>query len=75
MSAEIDDQIFDRAGKPGSEIWNQRIWNERLLTENRAMNVEDLIGIRVWMKRDRFRSVSGIISSVPKAVNHDDHKS
>ena len=39
------------------------------------MNVEDLIGIRVWMKRDQFRSVSGIISSVPKAVNGDDLKS
>ena len=75
MSAEIDDETFDRPGKPGSEIWNQRIWNERLLTENRAMNVEDLIGIRVWMKRDQFRSVSGIISSVSKAVNRDDLKS
>jgi hypothetical protein len=39
------------------------------------MNVEDLIGIRVWVKRDQFRSVSGIISSVPKAVSRDDLKS
>jgi hypothetical protein len=39
------------------------------------MNVEDLVGIRVWMKRDQFRSVSGIISSVTNAVNHDDLQS
>ena len=39
------------------------------------MNVEDLVGIRVWMKRDQFRSVSGIISSVPNAVNCDDLQS
>jgi hypothetical protein len=39
------------------------------------MNVEDLVGIRVWMKRDQFRSVSGIISSVPNAVNRDDLQS
>jgi hypothetical protein len=39
------------------------------------MNVEDLIGIRVWMKRDQFRSVSGIISGVPNAVNRDDLQS
>jgi hypothetical protein len=39
------------------------------------MNVEDLVGIRVWVKRDQFRSVSGVISSVPKAVNRDDLQS
>jgi hypothetical protein len=46
-----------------------------LFPENRAMNVEDLVGIRVWMKRDQFRSVSGVISSVPNAVNRDDLQS
>jgi hypothetical protein len=39
------------------------------------MSVEDLVGVRVWMKRDQFRSVSGIISSVPKAINRDDLQS
>ncbi len=39
------------------------------------MNAEDLVGIRVWIKRDQFRSVSGIISSVPNAVNRDDLQS
>jgi hypothetical protein len=39
------------------------------------MNVEDLIGIRVWLRRDQFRRVSGIISSVIKPVNHDDFQS
>jgi hypothetical protein len=39
------------------------------------MDVEDLIGSRVWVKRDQFRSVPGIISSVSKAVSRDDLKS
>jgi hypothetical protein len=36
------------------------------------MTVEGLIGSRVWMKVDQFRSVPGIISAVPKAVNLSD---
>jgi hypothetical protein len=39
------------------------------------MNVEDLVGIRVWLRRDQFRRVSGIISSVTKPVNRDDFQS
>jgi hypothetical protein len=39
------------------------------------MNVEDLVGVRVWMKRDQFRSVSGVISGVPNAVNRDNLQS
>jgi hypothetical protein len=31
------------------------------------MNVEGLIGCRVWMKVDQFRSVPGTISAVLKA--------
>jgi hypothetical protein len=36
------------------------------------MTVEDLVGVRVWMKTDQFRSVPGVISNVVKAVNADD---
>jgi hypothetical protein len=41
----------------------------------RNMKVEDLIGHKVWVKSDQFRSVPGIISSVPKPVNLDDFAS
>jgi hypothetical protein len=36
------------------------------------MKVEDLVGHRVWVKSDQFRSVPGIVSGVPKPVNLDD---
>ncbi len=39
------------------------------------MNVEDLVGTRVWVKCERFRSLSGIISSVPRTVKLDDLRS
>ena len=36
------------------------------------MKVEDLVGSRVWMKADQFRSVPGVISSVAKVVDLGD---
>jgi hypothetical protein len=36
------------------------------------MKVEELIGSRVWIKIDRFRSVPGKIESMSNAVNLDD---
>ena len=39
------------------------------------MKVEELIGSRVWIKIDRFRSVPGKIESMSKAVNLDDIQS
>ncbi len=39
------------------------------------MNVEDLVGTRVWVKCERFRSLSGVISSVPRTVELDDLRS
>ena len=39
------------------------------------MKVEELIGSKVWIKIDRFRSVPGKIESMSNAVNLDDIKS
>lgn len=39
------------------------------------MTVEQLVGSRVWIKSEKFRSVPGIISSVERPVNLDDIKS
>jgi hypothetical protein len=39
------------------------------------MKVEELIGSRVWIKTDRFRSVPAKIESMSNAVNLDDIKS
>jgi len=39
------------------------------------MKVEELIGSKVWIKRDQFRSVPGRIESMSNAVNLDDLKS
>jgi hypothetical protein len=39
------------------------------------MKVEELIGSKVWIKRDQFRSVPGQIESMSHAVNLDDIKS
>ena len=39
------------------------------------MKVEELIGSKVWVKRDQFRSVSGKIEGMSHAVNLDDIKS
>jgi hypothetical protein len=61
-----------RGRKPEGEILNPKICVKACSRRIEPMNVEDLVGIRVWMKRDQFRSVSGIISSVPNAVNLDD---
>jgi hypothetical protein len=36
------------------------------------MKVEELIGSRVWIKSDQFRSVPGRIESMSNAVNLDD---
>jgi hypothetical protein len=35
------------------------------------MTVEGLIGCRIWIKVDRFRSVPGMVLAVPKAANLD----
>jgi hypothetical protein len=39
------------------------------------MKVEELIGIKVWIKSDQFRSVPGTIVSTSNVVNLDDIKS
>jgi hypothetical protein len=39
------------------------------------MKVEELIGSRVWIKVDRFRSVPGKIESMSDTVDLDDLKS
>jgi hypothetical protein len=39
------------------------------------MKIEELIGSKVWIKRDQFRSVSGKIVGMSNAVNLDDIKS
>jgi hypothetical protein len=39
------------------------------------MKVEDLIGRKVWIKIDRFRSVPGKIESMSNAVDLDDIRS
>jgi hypothetical protein len=39
------------------------------------MKVEELIGSKVWVKRDQFRSVAGKIEGMSSAVNLDDIKS
>ena len=36
------------------------------------MKVEELIGSKVWIKSDQFRSVPGKIESMSHAVNLDD---
>jgi hypothetical protein len=38
------------------------------------MRVEELIGSKVWIKSDRFRSVPGKIEGMSDAVNLDDIK-
>jgi hypothetical protein len=40
-----------------------------------CMKVEELIGSRVWIKVDRFRSVPGKIESMSDTVDLDDLKS
>jgi hypothetical protein len=39
------------------------------------VKVEELIGSRVWIKTDQFRSVPGKITSTPNAINLDNIKS
>jgi hypothetical protein len=39
------------------------------------MKVEELIGSKVWVKREQFRSVPGKIESISNTVNLDDIKS
>ncbi len=36
------------------------------------MKVLELVGTRVWIRCDRFRRISGVISSVLKPVSCDD---
>jgi hypothetical protein len=46
-----------------------------VLKLERNMRVEELIGSKVWIKSDRFRSVPGKIESMSNAVNLDDIQS
>jgi hypothetical protein len=39
------------------------------------MKVEELVGSRVWVKSDQFRSVSGVVSSVQGPVNPENLES
>jgi hypothetical protein len=39
------------------------------------MSVLELVGTRVWIRCDRFRRISGIISSVLRPVSRDDLQS
>jgi hypothetical protein len=39
------------------------------------MKVEELIGSKVWIRREQFRSVPGKIEGMSNAVNLDDIKS
>ena len=39
------------------------------------MKVEELIGSKVWIKTDQFRSVPGKITSTSNAIDLDDIKS
>jgi hypothetical protein len=39
------------------------------------MKVLELVGVRVWIRCDRFRRISGVISSVLKPVSRDDLQS
>jgi hypothetical protein len=55
--------FIDRSGSPDTSRGETR------------MKVEELIGSKVWLKVDRFRSVPGTIESMSNAVNLDDIKS
>ena len=39
------------------------------------MEVLELVGTRVWIRRDQFRKISGVISRVLKPVRRDDLQS
>ncbi len=39
------------------------------------MSVLELVGTRVWIRCDRFRRISGVISSVLQPVSCDDFQS
>jgi hypothetical protein len=39
------------------------------------MKSEELVGSKVWVKSDQFKSVPGVISSVQTSVDHEDLKS
>ncbi len=39
------------------------------------MKVLELVGTRVWIRCDRFRRISGVVSSVLKPVSCDDFQS
>jgi hypothetical protein len=39
------------------------------------MTVEELVGSRVWIRTERFRNVSGVISSVERRAYLDDLRS
>ena len=39
------------------------------------MEVLELVGTRVWIRRDQFRKISGVISRVLKPVLRDDLQS
>ena len=56
------------AGNPFRLILNRRLWGAR-------MKVLELVGTRVWIRCDKFRRISGVISSVLKPVSRDDLQS
>jgi hypothetical protein len=39
------------------------------------MKVLELVGTRVWIKRDQFRRISGVICRVPRPASGDDLQS
>ena len=39
------------------------------------MKIEELVGTRVWVKSDQFRSVSGVIADIAKSFEDDDPES
>jgi hypothetical protein len=39
------------------------------------MKVLELVGTRVWIRRDQFRKISGVISRVLKPVSREDLQS
>jgi hypothetical protein len=50
-------------------------WAGRNLSVGATMKSEELVGSKVWVKSDQFKSVPGVISSVQTSVDHEDLRS
>jgi hypothetical protein len=50
-------------------------WVGRNFSVGATMQAEELLGSKVWVKSDQFKSVPGVISSVQTSVDHEDLKS